>query len=95
LPPDVLIKASGGWYNIGQIEVRDLTTSGKAVFFEMEEWGIDYLKRRDLIDRVDMFREPLHERSIALAPDAEIISVFIYSEVTREVIDGMPALKEA
>jgi D-lactate dehydrogenase len=93
LPPDVLIKASGGWYNIGQIEVRDLTTSGKAVFFEMEEWGIDYLKRRDLIDRVDMFREPLHERSIALAPDAEIISVFIYSEVTREVIDAMPNLR--
>jgi D-lactate dehydrogenase len=70
-----------------------LTTTGKAVFFEMEEWGIDYLKRKELIDRVEMFREPLYEQSTALAPDAEIISVFIYSEVTREVIEAMPNLR--
>ncbi len=66
---------------------------GVAALFEMEEWGVDFLKRRELIDRVDIFREPLHMRSIALAPDAEIVSVFIHSEVTEEIIEAMPKLK--
>lgn len=59
----------------------------------MEEWGIDYLKRQELIERVDVFREPLHVKSAAMAGDAEIISVFIYSNITREVLDAMPNLK--
>ncbi|MEN6520866.1 MAG: hydroxyacid dehydrogenase [Armatimonadota bacterium] len=70
-----------------------MTKYGKAVFFEMEEWGIDYLKRQELIERVDVFREPLHVKSAAMAGDAEIISVFIYSNITREVLDAMPNLK--
>lgn len=59
----------------------------------MEEWGIDYLKRQELLERVEVFREPLHVKSTAMAGDAEIVSVFIYSNVTREVLDAMPNLK--
>lgn len=70
-----------------------LTKHGKAVLFEMEDWGIEFLNRRGLIDRVEVFKEPLHSRSVAMAPDAEIVSVFIYSEVTKEVLDAMPNLK--
>jgi len=70
-----------------------LAEYGKAVFFEMEEWGIDFLRRRELMERVYVFREPLHVKSASMAADAEIVSVFIYSEVTREVLDAMPNLK--
>lgn len=70
-----------------------LDKPNRAAFFEMEEWGMDYLNRRQMTENVDVFREPLHVRSAAMAPDAEIISVFIYSEVIREVLDALPNLK--
>ncbi|HOK54028.1 MAG TPA: hydroxyacid dehydrogenase [Armatimonadota bacterium] len=66
---------------------------GKTVFFEMEDWGIELLKTRGLADQVDIYREPLHVKSAVLSPDAEAVSVFIYSEVTRDVIDALPNLR--
>jgi D-lactate dehydrogenase len=70
-----------------------LEDSGKAAFFEMEDWGMDYLRKHDLIDRVQAFHESLNAATTALAPDSEIVSVFIYSEVTREVLDALPNLR--
>ena len=66
---------------------------GKTVFFEMEDWGIELLKTRGLADQVDTYREPLHVKSWQCFPDAEAVSVFIYSEVTRDVIDALPNLR--
>ena len=63
------------------------------VFFEMEEWGSDFLRSRNLTEQIESFKEPLHARSAAMSPNAEIVSVFIYSEVTKEVIAAMPNLK--
>lgn len=65
----------------------------KSVFFEMEDWGMEYLQKMGLTDRVEVFRERLYTKSVPMAPDAEIISVFIHSEVTREVLDQMPNLR--
>lgn len=65
----------------------------KAAFYEMEDWGVDFIKRRNLTECFDVFREPLHVGSTALAPGADVVSIFIYSEVTREVLDAMPNLK--
>lgn len=59
----------------------------------MEDWGMSYLNRHSLLDHVDAFPEPLDVTSLAIARDAEVVSVFIYSEVTREVIGSMPNLK--
>lgn len=70
-----------------------MSEPGKAAFFEIEDWGVEYLERRGLVEQVDVFREPLHVRSAAMAPDAEIVSVFIYSGVTREVLDALPRLR--
>jgi D-lactate dehydrogenase len=70
-----------------------LAQQDKAVFFEMEDWGIDHLKRRQLTDAVKVLREPLSPHTAALAPNAKIVSVFIYSEVTREVVAAMPKLR--
>lgn len=59
----------------------------------MEEWGIEFLKMHDLLNKVRVINEPLNADTAKLAADAEIVTVFIYSEVGREVLDAMPNLK--
>lgn len=42
---------------------------------------------------VSLFKEPLTARNVSSAKDAEILIVFIFSRVTKEVIAAMPTLK--
>lgn len=60
----------------------------RVCFYETKDWEEDYLREKlkghDL--SFDKSLDAVHE-------DAEAISVFIYSEVTAEMIDRMPKLK--
>ncbi len=60
----------------------------KAVFFETAPWERKFLtqalKKSGL--KIQFVSEPLHESTVSAARDADIISVFIYSQVNRALL---------
>ncbi|NPA58622.1 MAG: hydroxyacid dehydrogenase [Aquificae bacterium] len=69
----------------------------KVYFFGVEDWEKLHIERRirekNIPGEFFFFKEALNEESVSKARDAEIVSVFIYSRLTKEVIDQMPNLK--
>jgi D-lactate dehydrogenase len=61
----------------------------KAVFFEVQDFEEPLL--RDSLEsfEVRLFREPLDEKSVSEAVDADVVSVFIYSKLDRELISKL------
>lgn len=70
-------------------------------FFEIEDWEIDYIKTRMHADQnadargsnLYFFETKLNKDNLSQERDFDIISVFVGSEVTKEVIDAFPNLK--
>lgn len=69
----------------------------KAAFFELESWEIPYIEERMKsmlgIDGCMMKEEKLEDAHIPSLQDTEILSVFIYSRVTREMMEKIPSLR--
>ena len=55
----------------------------KIAFLELHNWEEKYLRTR--ID-------PAHEFASSMVPDAEIVSPFIYSKLTADVLAKLPKL---
>lgn len=64
----------------------------KIVFFELEKWEEEFVKK-SLGQDVVCVQEKLTEENGANYQDAEIISIFIYSNITKDLIDKLPSLK--
>jgi len=70
----------------------------KIAFFEVKDWEQAYLAGRlpddDLIFETDVLKPGAGsgEQKVRLR-EAEALSVFIYSQVTREVLEGLPRLR--
>jgi D-lactate dehydrogenase len=56
----------------------------KIAFLELHDWEENYLR-----ERID----PRHEIVATLVPDAEVVSPFIYTKMTAEVLANLPKLK--
>jgi D-lactate dehydrogenase len=71
------------WKNIPILSRVDFL---KAAFFEVQDWErpflVDNLEGFD----VELIAEPIDEGNVVKAADAEVISVFIYSNLKRELI---------
>jgi D-lactate dehydrogenase len=65
----------------------------RIVFFEVEDWESEKLSQGIDGAEVQTFRGPLEKRLLPQIADASILSVFIRSEVDREVIEAMPGLR--
>lgn len=65
----------------------------KIVFFEVESWEKTFLNQQLSGHQLSFFDGPLNEENLAQAADAEVISVFIYSKITPEVLAKLPSLK--
>ncbi|WP_029522946.1 NAD(P)-dependent oxidoreductase [Persephonella sp. KM09-Lau-8] len=69
----------------------------KVYFFGIEEWEKLHIQRRLKEKNINgeflFFKEALDENTVEKAKDAEVVSVFIYSKLNKEVIDRMPNLK--
>jgi len=65
----------------------------KIVFFEITDEDKDYLTPLFQDQDVTFLKEKLTPLNADLAKDAEIVSVFVNSEVTKEVIGQLPKLK--
>jgi len=66
----------------------------RIAFFELEEWEQAEL-RKGLFEghELHLSTEPLNERTLREEHDAEIISVFVHSQLNRAALDKLPNLK--
>lgn len=65
----------------------------KIVFFETENWEADYLKNKLGGFDASFVPEKLTEENIETAKNAEIVSTFIDSQLTKDVLEKLPNLK--
>jgi D-lactate dehydrogenase len=65
----------------------------KIVFFEVEAWEKKYIETALSEYQPILSEEKLDDSTVAKYADAEIISTFIYSTITRELLDKLPKLK--
>lgn len=61
----------------------------KAAFFEVQDWEEQLLREGLKEFEVCLFKEPLDEKNVNQAQDAEVISVFIYSNINRGIISKL------
>ena len=66
----------------------------RIAFFELEEWEVAEL-RQGLFEghELHLSAEPLNERTLTAEHDAEIVSVFVHSQLNRAALDKLPNLK--
>jgi D-lactate dehydrogenase len=65
----------------------------KVVFFEVEDWEKKYIENALLKYQPVLTEEKLEEATAVKFQDAEAISIFIYSEVSKGILDKLPNLK--
>lgn len=63
----------------------------KIIFFEAENWEEGILKKT--FQDIELVKEPLSEKNVKEFASAEIISIFIYSKLTKDILEKMPHLK--
>jgi D-lactate dehydrogenase len=65
----------------------------KVVFFEVEDWEREYINSTLADYQPVLIEERLEDSTMAKYQDAEAISTFIYSTLTKEVLEKLPNLK--
>ena len=65
----------------------------KVVFFEIEKWEEGFVKKSLNDPHIEFTGDKLTLESVQSYSDAEIISIFIYSNITKDLIDKLPNLK--
>jgi len=65
----------------------------KIAFFEVEEWEKVYLQQKLAGNELQFFTEPFTSENLHEVKDVEIISTFIYSSVTKEMLEKLPNLR--
>ena len=66
---------------------------GKIVFFELEQWEKDYIKNSFPEAELILTEEKLDDQTVLKYTDAEIISIFIYSNINKDLLAKLPNLK--
>ncbi|PIR79877.1 MAG: hydroxyacid dehydrogenase [Candidatus Levybacteria bacterium CG10_big_fil_rev_8_21_14_0_10_35_13] len=65
----------------------------KTVFFELEKWEEEYVKNSLSDTEIAFTEEKLTLENVSNYQDAQVISIFIYSKIEKEVLDKLPNLK--
>lgn len=65
----------------------------KIVFFEVEEWEDQYIKDAFQGQEVELTTKTLDAQTLQTYKDAELISTFIYSRLSKEILSQLPNLK--
>lgn len=63
----------------------------KIIYWEVQDWEQDLLKQA--FPHAQFAKDKLDNTTVEVCPDAEIVSCFIYSQITKEVVDKLPNLK--
>ena len=65
----------------------------KIAFFELEEWEEEYIRKALTDQSLFISRDKLIKENLNLAKDAEILSTFIFSTLSKEILSKLPKLK--
>jgi D-lactate dehydrogenase len=65
----------------------------KIGFFEIKEWEKEYLNEAFKEDELQFFENPINEENCHEYKDFDIIAIFIYSKITKNVFDNLHNLK--
>lgn len=65
----------------------------KIAFFEVQPWKQEFLKKQLTGHELEFFEEPLSAENVSEISDCDAISVFIYSKVSKEILEKLPNLK--
>lgn len=65
----------------------------KIAFFEIEPWEAEYVKQRLPNAELSFSEGKLNKNNLPAEKDFDVISVFVGSEIKKEVIDAFPSLK--
>lgn len=65
----------------------------KIVFFEIQGWENQFLKQALKGHKVEFYKEELNEKNISKAKDADVVSVFTYSQMNKKILSLLPKLK--
>ena len=65
----------------------------RIVYFYNEEWEKEFVSRHFPNDSFNFISGSTKENSTAGDPDAEVLSVFVNSPVTKEELDRFPKLR--
>lgn len=65
----------------------------KIAFFEVRPWEKEYLSERLRKHELIFFEEPLNDKNIEKIKNCEVLSVFIYSKVSKEALAKLLKLK--
>jgi D-lactate dehydrogenase len=61
----------------------------KIAFFEVQDWEQPFLKKGLREHEIILFKSPLDENNVNQVENCEIISIFIYSNLTKQLIDKL------
>lgn len=65
----------------------------KIAFFETEKWEENYIKNKLKKHELIFFRDVLDKKNIESVKDVDILSVFIYSKLDKEILERFSRLK--
>ncbi|MDP1695582.1 MAG: NAD(P)-dependent oxidoreductase [archaeon] len=65
----------------------------RIAFFEIHDWEKEILKKEFKSHDLEFYSKPLSENNLNEVKDCDIISVFIYSKITPQIIKRLPNLK--
>ncbi|HIH39864.1 TPA: NAD(P)-binding domain-containing protein [Candidatus Woesearchaeota archaeon] len=65
----------------------------KIAFFETEDWEQEIIKRELKSHELAFFNRHFEEKDVSRLQDTDILAVFIYSKITKNVINKLPNLK--
>ena len=64
----------------------------KIAFFEVKDWEKEYFKQKISTAEVIFFNGRLSQENVHLVKDCGVISIFVDSQITKEMIDMLPDL---
>ncbi len=65
----------------------------RIAFFEVKNWEKAYLSKSLKSHSLKFFSEPLSAKNIGRIKDVNIVSVFIYSKISKDILKKLPKLK--
>ncbi len=66
-----------------------MVTFLRIAFFEAQDWERPYLENRIADCDIRLFKETLNETNVDQVKDFEVVSVFIYSNINRNIVDKL------
>ena len=65
----------------------------KIAFFEIEEWEKEIIKKSLKKHKLFFFKDTLTKKNVSKIKDADILAVFIYSKINKNILDNLPKLR--